>query len=72
MWNPSKMTLFFLMLLSATFGGLTLNYVDWSVFETNKGIIKELQLPVTFLALSFYFMVPYVKKIKEEKSQQKK
>jgi len=67
MWKPSKNTLFFLMFLSTIFGGITFSIVDWSVFESGKGIIAELQLPVIFLALAFSFMIPYVKKLKEEK-----
>ncbi|OUS00076.1 hypothetical protein A9Q86_11590 [Flavobacteriales bacterium 33_180_T64] len=67
MWKPGKKTLFVLMILMAIFGGLTSYWIDWTVFETNKGVLREIQLPIIFLVLSFYFMIPYLKKIKEEK-----
>lgn len=67
MWKPSKKILLVLMIFTAVMGGITLNWVDWKVFDTGKGVFRELQLPIIFLALSLYFMVPYVKKLKEEK-----
>ena len=66
MWKPGKKTLFILMLIMAIMAGLTTFWIDWSIYETKKGIIQEIQLPIIFLALSFYFMIPYVKIIKEE------
>ena len=68
MWKPSKVTLLVLMISMAVMGGITLNWVDWKVFETGKGVLRELQLPLIFLALAFYFMVPYVQKLKKEKN----
>ena len=67
MWKPNIKTLFFMMLLCAIMGGLTFSWIDWNNLNTTKGIIDEFQLPVIFLILSFYFMVPYVKKLKEDK-----
>jgi len=69
MWKLGKKTLFILMLTTAIMAGLTTYWIDWSVFETKKGILREIQLPLIFLALSFYFMIPYVKKLKEEKNK---
>ena len=66
MWKPSKLTLLILMISMAVMGGLTFSWVDWKVFETGTGIWRELQLPIIFLALSIYFMVPYVQKLKKE------
>ena len=54
------------MISMAVMGGLTFSWVDWKVFETGTGIWRELQLPIIFLALSIYFMVPYVQKLKKE------
>ena len=67
MWKLSKLTLFILTFLMALFGGLTLNGVDWVAIETRSDLIKELQLPLIFLVLSFSFMISYVKKIRENK-----
>lgn len=66
MWKPSKKILFLLMTIPAIIGGITLNYADWSTLETGKGFIREFQLPVILLILSFIFMFKYVKKIKSE------
>tara|TARA_Y100000815_G_C13176491_1_gene437618 strand:- start:363 stop:575 length:213 start_codon:yes stop_codon:yes gene_type:complete len=67
MIDLSKKTLFFLILLNAVLGGITSHFMNWEVFETGKGILKEIQLPLIFLTLSFVFMFKYIKKIKEEK-----
>tara|TARA_R110000787_G_scaffold17133_7_gene54079 strand:+ start:318 stop:527 length:210 start_codon:yes stop_codon:yes gene_type:complete len=68
MWKPKKKTLLVLMILTSMFGGLTLSWVNWGVFETGKNIeiYNEIELPLIFLLLAFVFMIPYVKKIKEE------
>ena len=71
MWKFSKLTLLVLTFLMALFGGLTLSFVDWSIINTGKDLIKELQLPLIFLVLSFFFMVPYVKKVKEDRKKEK-
>lgn len=63
----SKRMLFFLMILNSTLAGITLVYVDWSVFETKQGIYDEIHQPILFLLLSLYFMVPYVRKLKEKR-----
>ncbi len=54
----------------AVMGGLTFSWIDWKVFDTGEGkdIYQEIQLPLIFLALGFYFMVPYVKLLKKEKN----
>jgi hypothetical protein len=66
MWKPSKTILFLFMLIPAIIGGITLNFADWSTIENGKGFIKEFQLPVILLILSFVFMLKYVKKLKSE------
>jgi len=66
MWEFSKLTLFILMMVNSTLGGISLSFVDWSVFETGQGIYDEIQLPVLFFLLSLFFMFPYVKKLKED------
>lgn len=71
MWKPSKISLFVLTFLMALFGGITLSFVDWTVLEEGTGVLKELQLSLLFLALSFFFMVPYVKKVKEGNKKEK-
>ena len=68
MWKPSKLVLFILMVANATFAGLSLIFVDWTVFETGRGIYDEIHQPALFLVLSLFFMFPYVKKLKEESS----
>lgn len=55
------------MVVMAILSGLTSSWIDWTVFETKNGILREIRLPLIFLVLSFYFMIPYVKKIKEKK-----
>lgn len=67
MWKPSKKVLFFLMIINATLAGISLFLIDWNVFETGKGIYKEVSLTAVFLGLAIFFMIPYVKKLKEEK-----
>ena len=62
MWKPSKITLLLFMILMAILGGVTFSYIDWEHFNN----LKEIQLPLIFLVLSIYFMVLYVKKLKEE------
>lgn len=65
MWKPSKFVLFILMLANAVFAGISFIYVDWNVFKTGEGIYDEIHQPILFLLLSFFFMFPYVKKLKE-------
>jgi hypothetical protein len=66
MWKPTKSVLLLLMILMCIFGGLTLSWVDWSIIETGKKIeiYKQIELPIIFLLLAFTFMIPYVKKLK--------
>ena len=70
MINFSKTTLFILMFTMSTLAGVTLSIVNWEALEAAQGIraiYKEIQFPVLFFGLSVLFMIPYVKKIKEEK-----
>lgn len=71
MWRLSKLTLLVLTFLMALFGGLTLSDVDWVAIEAENNLIRELQLPLIFLVLSFSFMIPYVKRIKADRMQNK-
>ena len=64
MWNISKKVLFFIMLLSAITGGISLNLVDWDSLKIEQNYIKELQTPIILFVLSIIFMVKYVKKLK--------
>ena len=41
MWKPSKKALFFLILISATLGGVSFSYVDWEM--VNNGEIYKAQ-----------------------------
>ena len=66
MWKPSKLVLFVILFTMTTCTGLSVFFINWEVFESGKGIYKELQQPVLFLLLSLYFVFPYVKKLKEE------
>ncbi|MFK7747815.1 MAG: hypothetical protein AB8B65_05470 [Kordia sp.] len=68
MWKPNKKILFILFFLNATLGGICFSLIDWSVFETGKGIYDEISLTLVFTGLTFFFMIPYVKKLKEEKT----
>ena len=70
MWKPSKKILFALMFLMSTLSGITLCMVDWEVLEKGKGIdiYREINTPLIFFGLAFLFMIPYVKKLKEEKA----
>ncbi len=67
MWKPSKTTLFILMLSMTIVGGIAFSLVNWEVVESKgfKGVYNELSLPILGLVLGFYFMVHYVKKLKE-------
>jgi hypothetical protein len=69
MWKPSKRVLLVLMILTSTLGGITLSWVDWNIIKTGKGVdvYNQIDLPIIFLLLSIIFMIPYVKKLKEEK-----
>lgn len=69
MWKLSTKMLLFLIILMSVLGGLTFSWIDWEVIETGKGIdiYREIDLPIIFLLLGFSFIVPYVKKLKEEK-----
>ena len=66
--KPSKKILFALMLLMSTLGGITLSMVDWDIIETGKrvDVYNQIDLPIIFFLLSISFMIPYVKKLKEE------
>ncbi len=66
MWNPEKIILFVLIFSMAIMTGLTSYWIDWSVFENKELILREIQLPLTFFGLSIYFMIPYIKKLKED------
>lgn len=68
MWKPSKFYLFILMLFTAIMGGISLSFIDWDIIEKGKGIdiYNQIDLPVIFFLLSISFMIPYVKKLKEE------
>jgi len=62
----NKLTLFILMFITSTCAGISLYLVNWEVVKSGQKVFQELQLPLIFIFLSFYFMVPYVKKLKEE------
>ena len=64
----SKATLFILMVSMCVLGGVSFAVIDWDIIETGKGIdiYNEIDLPIIFLLLAFSFMLPYVKKVKEE------
>lgn len=68
MWKPSKKILVGLMILMSILCGITLSMVDWEVVENGKSveIYREINTPLIFFGLSILFMIPYVKKIKEE------
>ncbi len=69
MWKPSKIVLFVLMLFTAIMSGVSFSFIDWDIIENGKGIdvYNQIDLPILFFVLSISFMIPYVKKIKEEK-----
>lgn len=67
MWKPSKKTSFFIMILTAIMGGVTFSYINWENLDSSLKIYKEVRLPIIFLVLSVYFMIFYIKRIKEEK-----
>ncbi len=69
MWKPSKLTLLILILITSISGGITLSYVDWEAIKIGKKIFGELKLPIIFIILSLYFLFPYVKRLKEDKSE---
>ena len=60
----SKKLTFFLM-ISMTIGlGFSLNNINWE--NVNENIYTELRMPSICLSLSIYFMLYYVKILKEE------
>jgi hypothetical protein len=67
MWKPSKKTLFFLILFMAILTGISLGGVNWKIVEEGKNIFNEFLLPGLFIGLSFSFLIPYLKIIKEER-----
>lgn len=67
MWKPSKKILFIMMLASAILCGLSLSLVNWEYVKNGKNLYYELNLPMIFAVLSFLFMIPYVKLIREDK-----
>ena len=69
MWKFNKLTLFILVLLMSTCAGITIYMINWEVFENGKGIFREIHLPLIFLGLAFYFMVSYVKRLKESENK---
>ena len=71
MWKPSKKTLFLLISLTGLFSIISFTTVNWGLVLEKKNIYNELLLPVVFLVLSFNFIIPYVKKIKEEENKSK-
>lgn len=71
MWRPSKLTLFLLILINATFSGIFFATVDWDGLLTKQVSIREIQLPILFFLLSIYFVFPYVKIIKNDKKADK-
>ena len=68
MWKPSKMILFILMISMTAVGGVSFSMVDWEIIESGKfyDVYSKLSLPILGLVLGLYFMVHYVKKIKQE------
>lgn len=72
MWKPSKKVLFGLMLLTAIIGGVSFSFIDWDIIENGKGIdvYNQIDLPILFFVLSISFMIPYVKKLKEDKESE--
>ena len=55
------------MILTAIMGGVTFSYINWKNFDSSLETYKEIRLPIIFLVLSMYFMIFYIRKIKEEK-----
>lgn len=69
MWKFNKTTLFIIMLTMSICAGISFSLIDWDVFSTGKGIFNEIHLPLLFIGLSIFFMVPYIKTIKEGKKE---
>lgn len=57
------------MVSNATFSGISLIFVDWQVVKTGENIYNEIHQPILFFLLSFSFMLPYIKKLKEGKNK---
>jgi hypothetical protein len=69
MWNPSKKILLFLIFTCTILAAVSYRLIDWNNYEKGtSNAIKELRLTLVFLGLAFYFIFPYVKKIKSNKA----
>ncbi len=70
MWKLSKLTLFIIICTMSVSAGISIIFINWDVFESGKGVLKELMQPVLFILLGLYFLFPYVKRLKEESSSE--
>lgn len=70
MWKLSKLTLFIIICTMSVSAGISIIFINWDLFESGKGVLKELMQPVLFILLGLYFLFPYVKRLKEESSSE--
>jgi hypothetical protein len=59
---------FFLMIVTTIGTGFAINNINWEHFNENtlESIYKELRMPSICLSLSIYFMLYYVRVLKNE------
>ena len=46
---------------------VTMREIDWDLIDSGEGVFDEISLPIVNLLMTIYFILYYVKKLKEEK-----
>lgn len=67
MWNPSKKILLIIIFICTVLAAVSYKSIDWNNYHQSfGGAIKELRITLVFLGVAFYFLFPYLKKVKKE------
>lgn len=63
---PKKVT-FILMIFMVICFVLSIRSIDWQIIKKGTNVFSEINLSITFFIMTIYFLVYYVKTLKEEK-----
>lgn len=61
----SKKTAFYLALIMCIFFVFSIRDVNWDLVNKGENIYRELSFSISFLILTVYFILYYVRKLKE-------
>ncbi|RKQ43279.1 hypothetical protein BXY85_3898 [Roseivirga pacifica] len=68
MWKPKALILLSLIISLSILGTISFKLIDWEQYhKSTSDAFRELRISLVFWGLSFYFLFPYVKTLKNRK-----